>query len=288
VEDDWYADYQDWFVFHQLSPGTTAGGSWGQFSAPMRFSCCADGAALNTAIAELILSPVALVAPDPIKFSTVGLSPATASNPVGTSHTVTALASAANDAPIAGVTIDFKVLTGPNAGKTGSGVTGADGKTTFTYQDTGGAGTDTIQAFIGATLSSNQVTKTWVSDQCIRCVPNRTPICPAPYNMTIPGPPDANQFVTITPANVVDPEGQPLTYTAVSIFQDEPRTGAFDATKSPITVRNTRAANGNGRVYTITFRATDPEGAFCTSQIRACVPNGNSCVNGGAYVNSAP
>ena len=104
---------------------------------------------------------MALVAPDPIKFSTVGLSPSVASNPVGTDHTVTGLASAANDAPIAGVTIDFRVIAGPNVGKTGSGTTGADGKTTFTYHDDGGAGTDTIQAFIGATLSSNQVIKIW-------------------------------------------------------------------------------------------------------------------------------
>jgi hypothetical protein len=161
VEDDWYADYQDWFVFNQLAPGTTAGGSWGSNSSPMRFSCCADGTALNAAIAELILSPVALVAPDAFKFSTVGLFPLVASNPVGTDHTVTAFAQAANDAPVPGVTIDFRVLTGPNAGKTGAGTTGADGKTTFTYHDDGGAGTDTIQAFIGAALSSNQVIKIW-------------------------------------------------------------------------------------------------------------------------------
>jgi hypothetical protein len=155
---DWYADYQDWFVANQSSPTTINGGSWGP---AMGFSCCSSGDSLETAIAELILSPVALVAPDPIKFATVGLSPSVASNPVGTSHTVTGLASAANDAPIPGVTIDFKVISGPNMGKTGSGNTGADGKTTFTYQDTGGPGTDTIQAFIGAALSSNQVIKIW-------------------------------------------------------------------------------------------------------------------------------
>ena len=104
------------------------------------------------------------MAPDPILFSTVGLSPATATNPVGTDHTVTAFAQAANGAPVPGVTIDFLVLTGPNAGKTGTGTTGADGKTSFTYHDDGGAGTDTIQAFITAgavTLASNIVSKIW-------------------------------------------------------------------------------------------------------------------------------
>jgi hypothetical protein len=156
---DWYADYQDWLVANQTSPSTTAGGNWGT----MGFSCCANGAAINAAIAELILSPVALIAPDPGLFSTVGLSPATANYPVGGSHTVTALAQSSNNAPIPGVTIEFKVLTGPNAGKTGTGLTGADGKTTFTYSDTGGAGLDTIQAFIGTTLSSNQVTANWAN-----------------------------------------------------------------------------------------------------------------------------
>jgi hypothetical protein len=106
---------------------------------------------------------VTLVAPDPGLFSTVGLSPAAATNPVGTTHTVTAFAQASNGAPIAGVTIVFRVVAGPNAGKTGSGNTGADGKTSFTYADTAGPGTDTIQAFIGTTLESNQVTKTWAN-----------------------------------------------------------------------------------------------------------------------------
>jgi hypothetical protein len=130
----------------------------------MVFSCCYNSVPFNTAIAELILAPVALVAPDPGLFSTVGLSPATATNPVGTDHTVTAFAQSTNGAPVPGVTIVFRVLGGSqNAGKTGTGTTGADGKTTFTYHDDNGAGVDTIQAFIGATLSSNVVTKTWVN-----------------------------------------------------------------------------------------------------------------------------
>jgi hypothetical protein len=158
---DWYADYQDWFVANQNAPGTVTGGGW----PVMGFSCCYNyGAAIvpiNTAIAELILSPVALVAPDPVLFSTVGLSPLTATNPVGTDHTVTAFAQAANNAPVPGVTITFKVNSGPNVGKTGTGTTGADGKTSYTYHDDGGAGTDEIQAFIGTTLSSNKVIKIW-------------------------------------------------------------------------------------------------------------------------------
>ena len=158
---DWYADYQDWFVANQTSPATTGGGNW-----PMGWSCCVGGtpSSMTAAVAELILSPVTLVAPDPILFSTVGLSPVTATNPVGTDHTVTAFAQASSGAPVPGVQISFLVLTGPNAGKNGTGNTGADGKTTFKYHDDGGAGTDTIQAFItlGAVkLGSNVVSKIW-------------------------------------------------------------------------------------------------------------------------------
>lgn len=155
---DWYADYEDWLVANQSSPAATNGGSWGP---PMGFSCCASGDALETAIAELILSPVALVSPDETLFSTVGLSPATASNPVGGTHTVTAFTQASNGTPVPGVTIRFEVTSGPNAGKTGTGITGADGKVSFTYTDTGGPGTDTIQAFIGTALSSNVVSAEW-------------------------------------------------------------------------------------------------------------------------------
>ncbi|MEP7183377.1 MAG: hypothetical protein ABI886_14435 [Betaproteobacteria bacterium] len=153
---DWYAEYQDYLVSTQTSPTTTGGGNWGSMS----FSCCFNSTPFNSAIAELILAPVALITPDPGLFATVGLSPATAFNPIGTNHTVTAFAQATGGAPVPGVTINFSVLTGPNSGKTGSGTTGIDGKVSFTYSDTGGAGTDTIQAFIGTT-GSNVVTKTW-------------------------------------------------------------------------------------------------------------------------------
>ena len=154
---DWYAQYVDWLVARQNAPTTTSGGQW----SAMGFSCCESGQAGKDAIALLILSPVVLVAPDPTLFSTVGLSPATATNPVGTDHTVTAIAQSAGGAPIAGATVNFAVLTGPNAGKTGSGGTNALGQTSFTYTDTGGPGTDTIQAFIG-NLGSNVVDKHWV------------------------------------------------------------------------------------------------------------------------------
>ncbi len=96
----------------------------------------------------------------------IKLDPATATNPAGTSHTVTATLTDINtDKPIVGVTVTFTVTSGPNAGKTGTAVTDASGIATFTYTDTGGAGTDTIVATFqdstGVTHTSNIANKIW-------------------------------------------------------------------------------------------------------------------------------
>ena len=164
--DDWYADYVDNLLANQHSANSATGGSWDQNTNPtMGWSCCESNITGITALAELMLSPVAFVLPDPVLFSTVGLSELTDTNPVGTNHTVTAFAQSSNNQPVPGATINF-VVTGQNAGATGtcapaSCITGPDGKVSFTYHDNNGAGNDSIQAFIG-TLGSNIVAKHWV------------------------------------------------------------------------------------------------------------------------------
>jgi len=165
---DWYADYVDWLIANQTVPTSPTGGYWNV----LYFSSQTTNEPSEAALALLMLSPVTLVLPDPDRFGTVGLSPQTDTNPVGTSHTVTAKAESGGNPPqpIAGATVNFQVLTGPNAGKIGTGQTNANGETTFTYQDTGGpaGGTDRIQAFIGA-LGSNIVQKIWQSQNVPRC-----------------------------------------------------------------------------------------------------------------------
>ncbi|MEJ2604646.1 MAG: Ig-like domain-containing protein [Gammaproteobacteria bacterium] len=156
AENDWYADLVDWLIANQTNPTSPTGGNWNT----MTFSSIDNAAAANSAIAELILSPVALVLPDPEEFATVGLMPFTATNPVGTEHTVTARAVSANDTPIPGTTIEIDVISGPNAGLSGSGVTDANGEVSYTYTSNGTPGTDNIQAFIG-NLASNVVEKIW-------------------------------------------------------------------------------------------------------------------------------
>jgi hypothetical protein len=97
-------------------------------------------------------------------ISDITLTPASAANPTGTSHTVTATVLEENT-PVAGTTVTFTVISGPNTGVTGTNVTNESGVTPFIYTGEGGVGRDTIEAkFVdseGRTQTSNRVTKDW-------------------------------------------------------------------------------------------------------------------------------
>jgi hypothetical protein len=96
----------------------------------------------------------------------ISLNPLTADNPIGTTHTVTARVADQLGRGIPGITVNFTVTSGSNAGTTGSGTTDADGNVSFTYTSNGTAGTDTIVASFtdtsGAMVKSREVTKNWV------------------------------------------------------------------------------------------------------------------------------
>ena len=97
------------------------------------------------------------------RFPELLLEPPEDTNPMRTSHTVTAtLTDTETGDPVVGATIGFDVLSGPNAGKTGSGVTDANGQATWTYTDDAAMDgeMDIIQASAGSVVS-NTVTKTW-------------------------------------------------------------------------------------------------------------------------------
>jgi len=73
------------------------------------------------------------------------LTPPTATNFVGTQHTVTALVKDNINNPIPNVVVTFTILSGPNAGLTGQATTDANGEATFSWSSQV-IGTDTIQA----------------------------------------------------------------------------------------------------------------------------------------------
>ena len=101
------------------------------------------------------------------------LGPANATNPVGTSHTVTARVQDTNGQPIAGRAVTFDIISGPNAGlPTATVNTNASGEAQYTWTSAV-AGTDVVTAsFVsnsGATITSNQANKTWVASTSGGC-----------------------------------------------------------------------------------------------------------------------
>jgi hypothetical protein len=110
-------------------------------------------------------SPYILVAGSGITVhSDISLFPLVATNPVYTNHTVTATVTK-NGVPVVGKTVTFTVTSGPNAVKTATAVTNAFGRASYTYPDSGGAGTDSISAtFMEGTALETATTahKSWV------------------------------------------------------------------------------------------------------------------------------
>ena len=128
------------------------------------------------------------------------LTPLSATNPINTNHTVTALVQDNNGTPVVGTQVDFEVISGPNTGLTSSSTTDASGDATFTYSSPT-AGTDTIVARFtdsqNVVVTSNEVTKIWEA------------VAPTPGSIDL-DPPTATNPVgtshTVT-ATITDPDG---------------------------------------------------------------------------------
>jgi hypothetical protein len=102
--------------------------------------------------------------------ATVTVSPLTATNPVGTAHTVTATVDDATGHPVPSATVSFTVTGADNT--SGSCTTGSSGTCSFTYQGPLLPGTDAITGCAGAggTPPCGAATKVWV-------LPTSTPNC---------------------------------------------------------------------------------------------------------------
>ncbi|CAN5659879.1 hypothetical protein BH23CHL2_BH23CHL2_19970 [soil metagenome] len=103
----------------------------------------------------------------------IELTPELETNELGTpgqTHTVTATITAGDFGPVAGVRVEFEILSGPNAGETGEGTTDAAGQVEFTYvatQGPAGLGLDLIEARFTdgddtVVYGSDTATKDWV------------------------------------------------------------------------------------------------------------------------------
>jgi len=119
--------------------------------------------------ARVIVGGVGVVLP-----GSITLEPPTAVRLVGTSHTVTATVRNDQGQLQAGTTVTFTVISGPNQGDTGTGVTGANGQTTFTWPGNSGPGTDTVRAsFVdaGGTTRTATATLDWAVAPPISILP---------------------------------------------------------------------------------------------------------------------
>jgi uncharacterized repeat protein (TIGR01451 family) len=105
--------------------------------------------------------------------------------------------------------------------------------------------------------------------------------------------PPNHHFVAITPTGMVDPDGDPLVITVTGVHQDEAVIAPSSGHHSPdaiidgstVRVRAEREGRGDGRVYHIEVRATDPTGESCSGTVTVCVPHDRgarpACVDGG-------
>jgi len=105
-----------------------------------------------------------LIGNAPCPGQSLSLAPASQTQSVGATATVTANFTNSCGQALSGALVQFMVNSGPNAGLTGSSTTDASGNASFSYSSVQ-PGTDTLQASVtnavGFTTTSNTVTVTW-------------------------------------------------------------------------------------------------------------------------------
>jgi len=190
-------------------------------------------------------------------ISDIRLTPKEATNPVGTSHTLTATVTTDDPSPgtpVEGVVVTFTVEAGPNTGVTGTCTTNSSGQCTFTYTSNGVPGTDIIRAratVAGKLQTSNAASKTW---EMVMVGPPATLVLTPPAAMNTVG---AEHCVTAT---VRDAFGNPVPGVTVlfSVGPSVPTTFP-----SPSSGSGTTDANGQVKFcYTASLPGVDRIHAF--------------------------
>lgn len=201
------------------------------------------------------------------------LAPVSATNPLETSHTVTATVQDSQGNAIVGRTVTFNITSGPHVGKTGTDQTDSQGKARFTYTGTS-PGTDVIEAsFVNnqsQTVTSNQVTKEWSGlDQEAPKVSG----CSAS---------DQNGIVVQFSENVKQSEAENKSNTV--LYHPETSSSPMDLTNATLTystLNNTLTIGGlflyPGRTFKVTCtnihdiagNLIDPTGSSCTDTVAA-------------------
>jgi hypothetical protein len=114
---------------------------------------------------------------------------------------------------------------------------------------------------------------------------NEPPTCDEASPSTMVIWPPNHKFVDVQVLGVSDPDGDPITITIDSIYQDEEVDERGDGKFAPdgsgigtstAEVRAERYGRGNGRVYHISFSAVDTRGGACTGTVMVSVPHDQS------------
>lgn len=199
----------------------------------------------------------------------ITLAPLTATYTIGvtSSHTVVATVRNGQALPVAGVTVTFRVDTGPNAGATGTGVTNATGQAPFTYSSNGTAGTDLIT---GRYVDGNE-TRISPAVQAIWELPaNLPPVANAggPYST-----PEGSS-VTLDGSASSDPDGNPLTYS-----WDTDNDGSYGDASG---VTASFFGLDGPATHTVSLRVCDTFNACATASTTVTVHNVAPTANAGA------
>jgi large repetitive protein len=130
-----------------------------------------------------------------ITVTGINLTPGSASDTVGGTHTVTTTITDQLGNPQPNIHVTFAVTAGPNVGVVGvtsplNGNTNPSGQVTFTYTSNGVAGTDTIIAqFTNAAnqvITSQPVTETWTQSATVATTTNLTSdVNPSPFGQLV-------------------------------------------------------------------------------------------------------
>ncbi len=162
---------------------------------------------------------------------------------------------------------------GAAASATASFATEGDYDLTFTVTDADGAsGQDSVQVTV------------------LNHAPDCSTVAASPALLWPPN----NKFVPVTLGGGVDADGDPLALTITAIYQDEPvgvGKSAPDGKGVGAAVAELRAeklGGGDGRVYTVSFTASDGHGGACTGVVRVAVPHDQAkpAVDGGPLYDS--
>jgi hypothetical protein len=111
---------------------------YGTFFNPVYITATATDTQNNTSE----FSSCVMFEPGPIQCQ---VEPMTIERLTNTTHTVTATVTS-NSVPLAGITVNFEVVSGPRTGQLGSAVTDAEGQAAFQYAGNAATGIDTILA----------------------------------------------------------------------------------------------------------------------------------------------